>query len=331
MLLPDEIGQTIDQRTDALERIPRTLSQQRIWHGPSESMIQEQHTDALPLVTFDIPDTTVAWWQTTQVHEDNEYLRSLLEQQHNETQQLISEYSNIKGEFDREIQMLRHSHQQEIAHYQQHLQEVIAQRNRLEDAYQELAQCHQELFHNFQASVKEETQKQITQAMQTFIQSPGEVPVLFQALIQTIEPQFRLREDKHLSEALYLKREASRIIQLLEQERQKINKKYQQLFAQQYSIREQAQLREETLRARLYARWKTVSLVTSLGLLALLVVLQFLFIFLLHAHITSIVSLSITAPIILCVMLALILAKPVDLLRYMYLSAPHKKKMKRSV
>ncbi len=328
MLLPDEIDQTIDQITEALEELPRIVDHRSILNGQHEHILHEKQTDVLPSLTLDTSGATVTWWQARQFREDNENLRPLLEQQRAEMQVLIAEYNNLKGEFDREIASIRHSHQQEIAHYQQHLQDVVAEHNRLHDAYEELEDRYQELFHDFQGSVEEEAQQKIMEATQTVIQSPEKAPVLFQNLVKTIELQCRQEEDKHLAEALYLKPEVYRMTQLLERERQQLKSGYHQLFAQQYSIREQAELRQKTLQARLQARWKLVSVVTSLGLVASLVIFQFLFLSLFHVPMTAKVSLSIIAPIGLCAMLALALATPMSLLRYMYLSAPHKKKIK---
>src|SRR5947207_1049997 len=114
---------------------------------------------------------------------------------------------------------------------------------------------------------------------------------------------------------------------ILERERHQLKSEYQQLLAHQYSMREQAELRQKTLQERLQARWRMASVVTSLGLVASLVAFQLLFLFLFHVHLTPAVSLSIVAPIGLCVVLAL--AAPVGLLRYMHLTAPHKKKANR--
>jgi len=325
MLLPDEI----DQTTEALEDLPRILNHRSFLNEQPEHMLQEMHTDALPSLTFDTSGATVTWWQARQFREDNEYLRPLLEQQRVEMQLLITEYNDLKGEFDTEIASIHHNHQEEIAHYQQHLQNVVTEHNRLHDAYEELEERYEQLFHDFQGSVEEEAEKRIMQATQTVLHSPEKAPVLLQNLVKTIELQCRQEEDKHLAEALYLKREVYRMAELLERERLQLKSEYQQLHAQQYSIQEQTELRQKTLQARLQARWKLVSVVTSLCLIASLVIFQFLFLFLFHVHLTAAVSLSIMAPIVLCLVLALVLATPAGLLSYMYLNAPHKKKVKR--
>jgi len=67
---------------------------------------------------------------------------------------------------------------------------------------------------------------------------------------------------------------------------------------------------------------------TSLGVLAALIVLQFVFLFLFHANVIASVSFSLVAPVILCVLLAVIFAQPFTMLRDIYKSAPHKQKRK---
>ena len=167
----------------------------------------------------------------------------------------------------------------------------MTEHNRLHDAYEELEERYEQLFHDFQGSVEEEAEKRIMEATQTVLHSPEKAPILLQNLVKTIELQCQLEEDKHLAEALYLKREVYRMTELLERERLQLKSEYQQLYAQQYNIQEQAKLRQKTLQARLQARWKLVSVVTSLCLIASLVIFQFLFLFLFHAHLTAAVSL----------------------------------------
>ena len=314
MPLPDEIAQT----TEALEELPRMLGQRNIFNVHREHMLQEMQTDVLPSIT---PDTFagVTWWQARQFREENEYLDPLLEQQRAAMRLLTIEYNDLKGEFDREIASIHHSHQQELAHYQQYLQDVVAEHNRLYDAYEALEDRYQELFHNFQECVEEETQKKIVEATQTVLQSPEQAPILFPDIVKTIEQHYRQEEDKSLAEALHLKREVSRIAHLLEQERKQLKAEYQQLLAQQETIQEQAELYQKSLQAR----WKWVSVVTSVGLVASLVIFQFVFLSLFQVHLTAAVALSIIAPILLCLLLALALATHASSLRD---TGSHKKK-----
>lgn len=97
MLLPDEIDQTIDQITEALEELPRIVDHRGILNGQHEHIPHEKQTDVLPSLTLDTSGATVTWWQARQFREDNENLRPLLEQQRAEMQMLIAEYNNLKG------------------------------------------------------------------------------------------------------------------------------------------------------------------------------------------------------------------------------------------
>jgi hypothetical protein len=313
MPLPDEIAQT----TEALEELSPMLGHRNIFNGPYEHTLQEMQTDVLPSLTPDL-SAGVTWWQARQFREDNEYLRPLLEQQRAEMQLLTSKYNDLKDDFNTEIASIHHSHQQELAHYQHHLQNIGAENNRLHDAYEELEDRYQELFHNFQECVEEEAQKMIMEATQTVLESP-EDPPLFPDFVKAIEQYRRQEEDKSLAEALYLKREVYRIAQLLEHERQQLKDEYQQLLTQQDHMQKKVELHQNALQAR----WKMVSVVASLGLVASLVIFQFVFLSLFQVHLTAAVSLSIMAPILLC-FLFLVVATPI-LLRHTYSSTPHKK------
>jgi hypothetical protein len=328
MSLPDEIAQTIDQTTEALEALPRILNHRHIWHEQHEYTLQEKQTDVMPALRSDTSGTAVTWWQARQFREDNEYLRPLLEQQHTEMQLLIADYNHLKNEFEREIASIHDSYKVEIAFYHQQFRDMMAEHNHLHNAYQELEDRYQQLFHDFQGSVEEETQKRVIEATQVVLQSPKHVPAPFQHLAKAIEQQCRQEEDKHLAEALYLKRDFYRMRQQLERECQQLKSEYQNMLVQQHDMQKQAELRQMSLQARLQARWRMVSVLTSLGVVASLVIFQFLFLALFHVHLTNGVSLSILLPIALCLVVALVLAKPVGLLRYLYSTAPHKRKVK---
>jgi hypothetical protein len=320
MPLPDEIAQT----TEALEELPHMLGHKNTFQRQHGHMLQEMQTDVLPSVTPDI-STGVTWWQARQFREENEYLRPLLEQQRAEMHQLTSKYNDLKGEFDREIASIHHSHQQELAHYQQRLQSVVAEHNQLHNAYQDLKAHYQELFHNFQECVEEEAQKKIMQVTQTVLESPEKAPVLFPDLVKAIEQDCRQKEDKSLAEALSLKREVYRIARLLEHEHQQLKDEYQQLLFQQENMQKKA----EALRKTLQARWKMISVMASLGLVASLVLFQFVFLSLFQVHLTAVALFSIIAPLLLCLLLALALATRVGLLKHMHLGVSDKKSSKR--
>jgi ElaB/YqjD/DUF883 family membrane-anchored ribosome-binding protein len=263
----------IAQTTEALEELPRMFNHRNSLDMYHDHMFQETQTDSLPALT---PDTFAGAtrWQA-------------------------------------EIASIHRRHQQELALYQQHLHNIVAEHNRLYDAYEELEERHQDLFHNFQDCVEEEAQKRITQATHIVLQSPEQAPILFPNLVRTIEQYCRQREDKSLAEALYLKREVYRMTQLLEREREQLQAEQQQLLTQQDQLHAQAERHHKALRAR----WRVISIVTSLGLAAVLVLFQFVFLTLWQVHLTAAISLAITAPMLLCLLLAFVLAGQVGSLR----------------
>jgi hypothetical protein len=328
MSLPDEIAQTIDQTTESLEALPHILNHQYIWHEQHEHKLQEKQTDVIPALRSDTSGIAVTWRQARQFREDNEYSRPLLEQQRAEMQLLITDYNHLKNDFESEIANVHDSYKVEMAFYHQQFRDMMAEHNHLRNAYQELEDRYQQLFHDFQGSVEEETQKKIIEATQVVLQSPKHIPAPFQQLVRAIEQQCRQEEDKQLAEALYLKRECYRIRQQLEHERQQLKIEYQHMLVQQHNAQKQAELRQMALQARLQARWRMASVLTSLGVVASLVIFQFLFLSLLHVHLTHGISLSILLPIALCLVVALVLATPVGLLRYLSSTAPDKRKVK---
>ena len=93
--------------------------------------------------------------------------------------------------------------------------------------------------------------------------------------MKTIEFQVRQEEDKHLVEALYLKREVQRMATLLDQERQEIEEERHNLLVMQSTAREQTELRQKTLQARLRSRWKVRSITITIGMVILLVTFSF--------------------------------------------------------
>lgn len=324
MLSPDEMTQT----TEALEQLPRTLDRRSSASERRQSILQHKQTEGLPVVTTEPPNGRVAWRQVILFREENRRLRGELEDQQAELQRLMSDYTTLRDGVEQEVAVIHNGYRKEIEQYQTHLQEMMEERNRLQEANAQLEQRYQELYHTFRDEVEQEARKMMTEAAQTVILAPEKVPDLLHDVVKTVELQVRQEEDKHLVEALYFKREVQRIADLLEQERQQMSKERQQLAVWQNSVREQAELRYKTLDARLRTRWRTVSVGTSVGLLALLVVLQFICLAFLHVAVMTPVAVAILAPIVLCVIGAIVLAGPLDMLKHFYLSVPHKKTKK---
>src|SRR5438876_4871374 len=145
--------------------------------------------------------------------------------------------------------------------------------------------------------------------------------------MKTLELQVRQEEDKHLVEALYLKREVQRMVSVLEQERRQIEEERHNLLVMQNTAREQAELRQKTVRDKLRYRWKVGSITLTIGMVILLVTMQFLFLNLAHIKIAAQISFLLLLPIIVCSLLALVLSGPLSRARFIYHGAPHKKKV----
>lgn len=315
--------------TGVLETLPRTLDWRSILNERRQSILQQKQTESLPRLTNgDTANTKVAWRQVLQLREENRRLRFDLEEQRSELQRLIAEYTAMQEEFDREIAIIHNGHQQEIEHYHQHLNEMIDERNRLQDAHSLLEQRYQNLYHSFQDAAEEEAQKMVTEAAKTLELPSGTTPVLFQDVVKTVEFKVRQEEDKHLIEALYLKREVQSMAEKLQQARQQIDQERQNLLIMQNTVREQAVLRHKMLQARLEARWTMKSVCTAIGVLFLLVVMQFVFLYFLNVRVAPAVSLSILAPIVLCIVCAILFATPYKTIKHIYTGAPHRKKVK---
>ena len=114
----------------------------------------------------------------------------------------------------------------------------------------------------------------------------------------------------------------------MEQERQQLQQEQQQLLSFQLNVREQANTRQKHLEERLYAHQKVVSVVTSLSLLILFIILEFICLALFHAPAVGSVTLSILLPIVVCILLRMALETPLNSLKAIYQSAPHKRRVK---
>jgi Mn2+/Fe2+ NRAMP family transporter len=115
----------------------------------------------------------------------------------------------------------------------------------------------------------------------------------------------------------------------LEQERQQIEEERHKLLVMQNTAREQAELRQKTVQDRLRYRWRVRSITITLGMVILLVTLQFLFLNLAHIKIAAQISFLLLLPIVVCSLLALVLSGPLSRVRDICHGAPHKKKVKR--
>lgn len=322
MLSPDEVTQT----TDALEQLPRNFDRRSAVTERRQNILQQKQTEALPSLSVDNSNAKLAWRQVTQLREENRHLQSKLGVQRDELEQLISEYEALKCE----ITIIHSGHQQEIAEYQSHLQETVDERNRLYEAQMGLEQRYQALSTTFQHAVEEEVHQRIEEIARGISLAPGQAPDALQAVVKELERQAKEEGDKYLAQVVYLKREVKRLLSTLEQERQQLAVQHQEIYARQHSAREQAELRQKTLHDRLHTRWRVASLLTALGLVGLLVVLQLLCLSLLHVSLVAPVAFALIVPIVVCIVCAFVFTQPVATLHHMFKNgAPQRKKVKK--
>ncbi|GCE12580.1 hypothetical protein [Tengunoibacter tsumagoiensis] len=321
MFSPDEIAQTteaLESMTEALEKVSRPLDRRVSASERRQNLLQHKHTDILPTVSPESPGVRLAWRQVIQLREENRHLRTELDYQQKELQQLQVEYDALKAELQEEIAVIHSGHGQEIAQYQSHLQEIMEERNRIHTQYLELEQHYHELADAFAEQLESRTRQFVEDATNAVLSDSEQTTYLLHDVVKTVELQVRQEEDKYLAETLYFKRELQKIADQLEQERQQIAEERQQLFAWQYNLRQQATLRYQVLHDRLRLRWRFASILTSLGLLALLVILQFIALALFHVRMVAALSLAILAPLLLCTLIFLIIESgPLKLLRHL--------------
>jgi hypothetical protein len=316
------------QTTDALEYVPQLSETRNVLRERRQSVRPQKQTDILPHLANAAPNARMAWRQVTQLREENRHLRFELENQRAELQGLLSEHQTLQAKYENDLSTATlEGQREEVEHYQGRLQEMIEERNRLQEAHQELERRYQELYHQFQDAVEEEAQKMVTEAARTLELSPDSTPSLLQDAMRTLELKARQVEDKHLIEVLYLKREIQRMAGRLAHERKLLDEEHQSLLALQNSIREQAELRYKTLEARFHAR-RRMTVVTAILLgPALLVAFQFLCLVLFQVHIAATISLALIAPIVVFFAAAVVFASPISMIKYIYTAAPHKKRV----
>jgi hypothetical protein len=338
MLSSNEIPQSIDApetgelETGALERLSTTTNRRHVLSERRQSILQQKQTDSLPQLDKEAilsPHAKIAWRQVIQLREENRRLRSELETQRQELQQLLDDPAFFKKHFGQEVSRIESSYKQELEEYQKKLQLTGEENKDLQARYTSLEQQYQELYHTFQVKVEEEARKMIIETAKTLEITPDSPTDVLQDIVKTVELRVRQQEDKHLLEALYLKRELQRMAAILQKEREQIEKERQNLFAMQYTAREQAQLRQKVLQEGLRARWIVKSVTTTIGALFLLLILQFLFLTAFRIPLEGRLSFSLIAPVVVGIMLAILVATPLKMIKQFYEGAPHRVKDKR--
>jgi hypothetical protein len=321
-------SEEISQTTEALEKLPRTFDRRSALNERRQHILQQKQTDALPSLGAESPSAKWIWRQMVQLREENRRLRASSELLRTEMQQIYNEENTAQSGLESDLAIVHRGHQQEIAYYQTHLLELMEERNRLQDEYTAFVQTHQDVLQRFDAVVREETQKRLQELAETPISS-DETPIPLQTFVKTAEAKAKSNGERFLAEALHLKREVERVVETLTEEQHRLAEERQQIVVLQHSVSEQAILRQKTLDERLRLRWQAVSVLTSVGLLALLIVLQFVFLALFHVSLKTPVTIAILAPIVVCTIVALMAASPpFQFFRHMYLHAPRKMKIR---
>src|ERR1051326_4262695 len=132
---PDEISQT----TEALQELSRTPHRRSAFNGRKHPVQQTyKNTDDLPELTPAPRNIALAWRQATQLREENKRLQHELAEQGAELKRLMSEYDAAQAEFENELTGARDGQQQEIAHYQEQLQQAAEEREHLRSAHEDL-------------------------------------------------------------------------------------------------------------------------------------------------------------------------------------------------
>ncbi len=333
MLSPDDTTRT----TEAMRQLPRTFDHRSALSERRQNILQqkqsEKETETLPAVKNEVAEqgtagAKVAWRQVTQLREENRRIRHELDAMHGEMQRLLKEYTAMQGDFEREVTVIHSGHSHELEQYHGHLQEVTNERNHLQEAYRTMERRYQELYSNFTATVQEECEKHLSVAAQTLVLEPDAAPIELQDAMRTIKLRATQIEQKQLVEARYLTGEAQRITTQLEQEHSEVEAERQKLLGMQDTVREQAELRYSMVQSHLRARWTIAFTLVTLSVLVLLVVLQYSFLTLFHVHLILAITVSLLAPILICIVCALLFSRPFSTLKQYYEAAPHKRKTK---
>jgi hypothetical protein len=325
MISPDETTQT----TDVLERIPLQLDRKKFINERRQSRLQQKQTDVLPTLTSETAAGKIASRQMIQLREENRRLQREVEEYRSEIERLNAALNAAQAQFDTELETIHSGHFHEIEQYQHNLCEFMEERNQLQDAYFDLQQRYQELEGSDPVAIEEEVQKRISAALETLDHSPEETPEWLKNIERMMETRVRRKEDQYIAEAHALKRDLQHIAAQLEQERKEVAVERQNAIALQKSIGEQAKQRERLLAMRLHARSTMRVTVTASILVLLLVAIQFTLLGLLHIHLTLPLTLTLFVPILVCIGAAPFLASRLAFAKYIYMSAPHKKTVKK--
>jgi hypothetical protein len=152
--------------------------------------------------------------------------------------------------------------------------------------------------------------RRVMEAVHTLEHSPEEVPPLLIDMVETLRIRTKQEEEQHLVEIFTLKHEVKRLTEQLEEERRQRETEGQQVVAMRPASNGQMKAYQTTLQAQLYLRWTAIFASVTTGVLFLLVFLQFFLLGLFGIPRAPLLSLSLVAPMVICIIVAVLLAYP---------------------
>lgn len=262
-----------------------------------------RHTDMLPDIGEKIVRGKGVRSPFMQLREENMRLQREVEG----LREQLNAYHSSMNLLDSEIEKIHHAHQQEIEQYQQHLRDMMDERNQMQEVNQHWEQRYQELYRSFQDAVEEEAHKMVQEAAQTLVLAPEHTPALLADVVKTLEAQVKQTEDQRTVELLAVMRQALHKSELLEQEiaqeRTELAAERENLRLLQEGVAQQARQRYQLEQARLRGRWTAGLTLISILLFSLMVTLE-LVLYSLHVSL----FLALFVPLGICMVLSYILA-----------------------
>jgi len=295
MLSSDETGY---DTTGSIMRASRAASRRELLKSK-----RARNTDMLPGLNEGDAHGKAPRSPLAQLRQENLRLHHELES----LQEQLEIYSSSMDLLDNEIETIHHVHQGEIEQYQQHLRDMMDERNQMQEVNQHWERRYQELYHSFQDAVEEEANKMVQEAAQTLILSPEHTPALLGDVVKTLEAQLKQTEDQRTAELLGVMRQALYKSELLEQEiareRDELAVERENLRLLRESVSQQARQRYHVERSGLRARWTAGLTLISILLFSLMVALELLFY---NFHLA--LSITLFVPLAICMVLSYVFA-----------------------
>ncbi|HLI06304.1 MAG TPA: hypothetical protein VKV40_07040 [Ktedonobacteraceae bacterium] len=333
-MIEPETG-VLERDTGVIERLSRQASSREAHGSRRQQLLQQKQSYTPQSLHGNASANKALLRQLTLLREENQQLRQEVEALRARGNVTTPSPASFNGDANAEIEAIHRGYQQELQQYQQHLADLMEERNRQQEEYHNLELRYQDLYYNFLASVEEEAHRMVTEAARTVTLSPtgGETHPLLQDVVQTLQTHAQQLEEEHAAHTIYIMREAQRKAARLEEElrreRQQLMEERQNLLALQQSVREQAEQRYQAIQTRLQVRWllRLVSWVG--GMLAVLLVVQVLALYTLQVPISFPLFFSIVAPVLAYPIVACLVVYLRERFHFVYESAPHKKKTRK--